>query len=99
MHTRGRVCHINLWRILAYTARRLLGKRMPAKKSSGGTTKKKAAVKSPRKRAPRKRAAAPATATTAPAPAADRLSEVARTIGSKVGGIVAKTKKVLRRAE
>jgi hypothetical protein len=29
--------------------------------------------------------------------AADRLTGVARTIGSRVGGIVAKTKKVLQR--
>ena len=73
---------------------------MPTNKSSGeGTAKKKAAVKRPaRKLAPRKQAAetiaSPAAAVKV---AEDRLKGVARSIGSTVGGLVAKTKKVLKR--
>ncbi len=68
-----------------------------------GVPKKKRAVKrvAAKTSAPRKRAAKKAA--TAPPPASpevaggDRLTDVARTIGSTVGGIVKKTKKVLRR--
>ncbi len=62
---------------------------MPIKKSSASTAKKKPAAK---KSATRK----PKTATSRAA-TGDRLSEVARTIGSTVGDIVAKTKKALHR--
>ncbi len=52
-----------------------------------------------RKRAPRKpAAAAAAAASVAPASNADRLTEVAKTIGSTMGEIVAKTKKALHRS-
>ena len=80
---------------------------MPEETSSGTTAKKKRAVKRPAAKKPssRKRAVKPSAApepTAAPAasatPAAeDRLKEVARTIGTTVGGIVAKTKKALKR--
>ena len=80
---------------------------MPEENSSGTTAKKKRAVKRPaaKKSSSRRPAAEPSAA---PAPAAapaasatpaaeDRLKEVARTIGSTVGDIVAKTKRVLHR--
>jgi hypothetical protein len=74
---------------------------MPEANSSETTVKKKRAVKRPaaKKSSSRKRAAK-ASAAAAPAAApvtGDRLTEVARTIGSTVGGIVAKTKRVLHR--
>jgi hypothetical protein len=78
---------------------------MAGKKGSGSTAKKKAAVKrtSAKKAATRRKATdvntPPAVNAARQAPAADRLTDVARTIGSRVGGIVAKTKKVLRRGE
>ena len=80
---------------------------MPEEKNSEPTARKKRAVKRPaaKKSSSRKRAI---KASAAPAPGAapaasgkpaaeDRLKEVARTIGSTVGGIVAKTKKALSR--
>jgi hypothetical protein len=82
---------------------------MPEENNSETPAKRKRAVKRPaaKKRAVRKPAAEASTAATpAAVPAAtsasapvtgDRLAEVARTIGSTVGGIVAKTKKALRR--
>jgi hypothetical protein len=75
---------------------------MPEEKNSEPTAKKKRAVKRPaaKKSSPRKRAvkaSAAAAPATPPAVAGDRLTEVARTIGSTVGDIVAKTKKVLHR--
>ncbi|MFI5087528.1 MAG: hypothetical protein ACHP7I_03975 [Terriglobales bacterium] len=63
---------------------------MPTKKTSASTAKKKPAAKKGAARKP----AAPATA---PAATGNRLSEVARTIGSTVGDIVAKTKRALHR--
>jgi len=75
---------------------------MPEEKNSETTARKKRAVKRPaaKKSSSRKRAvkaSAAAAPATAPAATGDRLTEVARTIGSTVGGIVAKTKKALRR--
>jgi hypothetical protein len=80
---------------------------MPEENNSGTAAKKKRAVKRPaaKRTSSRKRAvkvsAAPATATGATPAAApvtgDRLTEVARTIGSTVGDIVAKTKRALQR--
>jgi hypothetical protein len=82
---------------------------MPEDKSSGTTTKRKRAVKRPAaKKAPSRKSTVKVSAAAAPAaappttPAAvpvtgDRLTEVARTIGSTMGDIVAKTKKVLHR--
>lgn len=71
-----------------------------AKKKAPARKKKTPAAK---KRAPRKRAATP-KATPAPPlgaqaaeAAGDRLTEVAKTIGSTVGEIVAKTNRVLHR--
>jgi hypothetical protein len=74
---------------------------MPEEKNIETTAKKKRAGKRPaaKKSSSRKRAVK-ASAAAAPAAApvtGDRLSEVARTIGSTMGGIVAKTKKALRR--
>ena len=74
---------------------------MPEEKNSEPTARKKRAVKRPaaKKSSSRKRAAK-ASAAAAPAAApvtVVRLTEVARTIGSTVGGIVAKTKKALKR--
>jgi hypothetical protein len=65
---------------------------MATKKSSGTIAKKKSATKRPgaKKSAPRK-SAAPA------APQGDRLTEVAKTIGSTVGEMVAKAKHALHR--
>lgn len=80
---------------------------MPEEKNSETIPKKKRAVKRPaakksssRKRAVKTSAApakAPAAKSSAPPVTGDRLSEVARTIGSTVGGIVAKTKRALKR--
>ncbi len=70
---------------------------MATKKTSTTTAKKKSTARRPAaKRAPRKFAATPA-ATAARAVNADRLTEVAKQIGSTVGEIVAKTKKALHR--
>jgi len=68
---------------------------MPTKKTSGTTAKKKSGAKRPaaKKSAARK----PAAPATAPAAMGDRLTEVARTIGSTVGEMVAKTKRALQR--
>jgi hypothetical protein len=70
---------------------------MPSKKSSGSTAKKKSATRRPAAKRTRKPAAERAETAAPAAAVADRLTDVARTIGSKVGGIVAKTKKVLNR--
>ena len=82
---------------------------MPEEKNSGTAPKKKRAAKgtavkksSARKRAVKSSSASATSPTaspaTAPQPASgDRLTEVARTIGSTVGDIVKKTKRVLRR--
>ena len=76
---------------------------MPTNKSSATTTKKKtatkrtAAKKSTTRKPAVKPSASPIAAEAPQAQNADRLSEVARTIGSTVGGIVAKTKKALKR--
>ena len=78
---------------------------MPEENNSGTTAKPKRAAKRPAAKKSRKRAvkasAAPATAhaatSSAPPATGDRLTEVARTIGSTVGGIVATTKKALQR--
>jgi len=74
---------------------------MPAKKKSATGAKKKTAAK---RSAARKSAPKRAKKTQPQTPAAqiveqagDRLSEVARTIGSTVGDLVSKTKKVLKR--
>ncbi len=65
------------------------------------TTKRSTSGSTAKKRAPRKPAAAPAAAaaaaSAAPASNADRLTEVAKSIGSTMGEIVAKTKKALHR--
>jgi hypothetical protein len=70
---------------------------MPIKKSSASTAKKKPAAERPaaKKSAARKRATKPSAALAT----GDRLNEVARTIGSTVGDIVAKTKRVLLRED
>jgi hypothetical protein len=78
---------------------------MPEEKNSEPTARKKRAVRRPAAKKSRKRAVkasaapaeAPAAKSSPPSVTGDRLSEVARTIGSTVGGIVAKTKKALRR--
>jgi hypothetical protein len=80
---------------------------MAEKKSSRGTAKKKTGTRRPAAKKAAKKAFplsanAPTAVNTPPAvnaapQAADRLTGVARTIGSRVGGIVAKTKKVLQR--
>jgi hypothetical protein len=69
---------------------------MPTKKTSASTAKKTSAAKRPaaKKSASRKRAVKPSAALAT----GDRLNEVARSIGSTVGGIVAKTKRALSRA-
>src|ERR1043166_9580873 len=82
---------------------------MAAKKisgtSSGETTaKKKSSTRTAAKKsAPRKSASAAGTsannATQKPVATGDRLTGVARTIGSTVGGIVTKTKKVVNRVQ
>ncbi len=83
---------------------------MATKKTSSTRTKTSSATTGAKKRAPRKRvaqaavsdeAAPAATQTPAADPATvhsgDRLTQVARTIGSTVGTLAAKTKKVLHR--
>ena len=78
---------------------------MPTKKTSGTTAKRKTTRPTAKKSAPTKRKAVasaepvvePAAAPTPNAQSGDRLHEVARTIGSTVGGIVKKTKRVLYR--
>ena len=78
---------------------------MPEEKNSEPTARKKRAVRRPAAKKSRKRAVktsaapaeAPAAKSSAPPVTGDRLSEVARSIGSTVGGIVAKTKRALKR--
>jgi hypothetical protein len=78
---------------------------MATKKSSATTANNEPASKRPaaKKSAPRKRVAKAAAAAAVPAPAApaasggDRLTGVAKTIGSTVGEMVAKAKHALHR--
>jgi hypothetical protein len=65
---------------------------MPTKKTSGTTAKKR--TRPAAKKGAARKPAAPATS---PAATGDRLSEVARTIGSTVGELVVKTKRALHR--
>ncbi|MGZ4812622.1 MAG: hypothetical protein ACXVZM_06895 [Terriglobales bacterium] len=72
---------------------------MATKKSSATTAKKKSTTKRPAAKKSRQRTTATSASTQAAGRPAnpDRLTEVAKTIGSTVGDIVAKTKKVLHR--
>ncbi|HET7183353.1 MAG TPA: hypothetical protein VFI82_01630 [Terriglobales bacterium] len=72
---------------------------MATKKSSATTAKEKSTRKRPAAKKSRQRATATSASTQAAGQPAnrDRLTEVAKTIGSTVGDIVAKTKKVLHR--
>lgn len=78
---------------------------MPEENNSEPTARKKRAVKRPAAKKSRKRtvkasaapAKAPAAKSSAPPVTGDRLTEVARTIGSTVGGIVVRTKRALKR--
>ncbi len=71
---------------------------MPTKKTTRSSAGKSTTRATTKKRAPRKRAAKAAPEPTQAAQAVDdRLTEVAKTIGSTVGEIVAKTKHALQR--
>ena len=78
---------------------------MPEENNSEPTARKKRAVKRPAAKKSRKRTAkasaapakAPAAKSSAPPVTGDRLTEVARTIGSTVGELVVKTKRALKR--
>ena len=70
---------------------------MPTKKTSGTTAKRKSTRPVPKKKTMPRKSSAKAAPPEPAAPAGDRLHEVARSIGSTVGDIVKKTKRVLYR--